>query len=1291
MIKTKLYLYDSSATNYKGTEYSNNIKAEDTHKDDLTEEMDIYQITLIGLTRSAEFAPTTKFIMEKYDVIEGVEVPYRTYHIVVMQDVVSQPVLSDDNYFNHNITFTEPSVIAQGRIVDNMALTYKLKDVSINLAPTFNINDKANPIPQDAVITQEQNNGYFENGNPLLQKTQEYRTTRRFDFDWTNSKNENNQQGSLADWEKVKKNILNDSNDPTKIVLPIPMITTQFGNKDATIFGAHKNYCSISVNIQKRQIGSEAWSNESGYPLRVDPSTTDANEGSWENDWLLASKYSGSAKGYGFNRAWAFDAVMGTLSAGDIYLYYKKFAEFANSIQNRKIELTLASGYEYKIWVELYNFDTPTTALGNIYKFYGDQKKDAQITCYARLNTYLSGLSHTSQTSGQSCYATSSTLVGVPSLSMQFNVYEQGGTSSYQFKSAPPVSAYDLFMEAQIKSQTTMKEKGVFVKDMELTYYLEPNDANVLKNTQVVESMFNEKNFWEILLEIGKYIHAIPYIEFGKDDRFIVRWRYLGQTTMSNNTATTISIFNSRSIENYVCALSSYVNNIMQLGGQIEEWIVPHSESDDLLVYNDVAKLYTTKPIMQIDDLYIRCIKSGAYYTKDTQRKATEYIFEKNVYDLLDITESYTTNKGKAIYYRLGENVIDGLTYQLPNVNTGATNTDYAIKRIIGTLFGIAEGNWKYTRVNDFAFKIIYRTKETARSEQSRPDLRKYLVNSKYEIIPFHKQFNNQQDKVVDSVKFGNKNYGELIRTGNTEFTTTEWNEHLSELKIAGQLVNIRGNIYYVSKATHTFYQDHITSEITYSKDYNQLSEIIGIPSEPRFFEISEQSMITRDTIVDDMFILTTDSVEKDDMVNTFAKPYKVGDFIMSNATYPKYAITHFENDVDNSNSDLHFIDIIKPISAYSMRNTLNLKWEMQDSFSAGEKVIPTAYWKTGGDVVNTDYSKLVAVQYADKYGRVDLMKFAVIDDIPSSFLNNTNNFENLPISPIRLGFDSAREYVGQAQSYTDANENMITIHPYSDEYIDVSTHFAPAHELYDTNGNVMQLQQYRTYMVDDGSYVGFYYYQPSTFGQNEGLYRFLLLPSGCDTQKIIDYLSTTNLSNSGATEFTQVDAYEDVSYDICLLKDCREKITINYNIQMLTDSDRFVLSGFLWQQKKDTIKLALLNEEVNKIVNDTIPSSSIIGYDINDTAYSYLYDVNAQPYDTQSYEIDIASALSGLTDEQKSQIKGIALVSTAIRDVGNGYDFYFTMARNVSDLANADKIKNWYIRPIHKSLFERQ
>ena len=48
-------------------------------------------------------------------------------------------------------------------------------------------------------------------------------------------------------------------------------------------------------------------------------------------------------------------------------------------------------------------------------------------------------------------------------------------------------------------------------------------------------------------------------------------------------------------------------------------------------------------------------------------------------------------------------------------------------------------------------------------------------------------------------------------------------------------------------------------------------------------------------------------------------------------------------------------------------------------------------------------------------------------------------------------------------------------------------------------------------------------------------------------------------------------------SNGLALLKDNREKISINYNIQLLTDSDRYVISSWVWQQNKSSLCLIIL------------------------------------------------------------------------------------------------------------------
>ena len=1304
MIETKIYLYDSLQVDYKGTDYSANVLAGDSWADDLTETLDIAELTLVGLPFSEEFDPTTKFIVELWDTKVNPEAPYEVLSLAVAEDVVSQPILSDNNYFNHSISFNEASVISQGRIVDNCSETFKLKDVNINDETIYNTSAGAKLIKKPSA-TSDAICAYMET-NSLVRHSETIRYKRKFSWVFTEEylQPTDPNYGQASAWDNVKKYIPVSGGE--NIVLPIPLLATQFGAKDSTSYESHKNLCSVELNVYESSDGVE-WAEMTGLSRTINPCSANTRENNWQADWRLAERINNAAltKGYGINRAYGL--------SGEMREYYKKFAEYDLSMSSRFVTIPLQSNKQYCVIVKPKFFTTTLQELGN-YKeehlgmtnrLYGDPTNMYYPESYAfsdAMFSIVSGYVRSANNSSQQIILpTIENDTGMPMLKMQFSTFVAGSNVSTFLKSAPALSAYDLFRDALLKSQTTYKERGVYIKDTPLAYYCNPNDIGTLQNTEIIESSFNQKNLWEILLEIGKYIHAIPYIEFGEDDRFVVKWRYLGQPEQFENKSQTISIFNSRSIENYVGALDSYVTNMVQRGAQIEEWVAPKSESNDYLVYNDVAVIKTEKPIIELLSLKFKCINDGIGYSKSsTIWDITDNVFEHNIYELLDVSASIIPNKGLGVYYNLGENIIRGLNYQLPSVNTGAGETEYAIKRIIGQ--NIMSGNpsgWKNIKINDFVFNVIYRTKEDVRSEQSRPDLRKYLINSKYENIPHHKQFNNQQDKMVDSVKFGNQVYGKLIKTGNTEYKTTEWNDNLYDLKKAGQLINIRGNIYYVARAEHTFFQDHIITEITYSKDYNKLSEIIGIPSEPRFFEISEQSNVDRQTLINLPLILTTRNTSVTRSITEAGCAY-LKNLLFGTKAYPKYALTQFKNDIDNPDSTLGLAqfekEFIHPISAYSMRNTLSLKWAMKDNFSAGDSVEDTT--PPISTPIDSVYSKLIPQQYTDQYGRADLLDFVVIEDIDNTLLTK-DTIKNFPKSPYRFfpSTEMLQDY-GHGTSFgtlyyknkrTDANYTEITL---GTGYFEVNDSPNDGGDIVDSaynsitnNGSDLYIGCY--FVLDNGSKYALFAaidYNPETYSLI--FERVMVGDTYQDIQNLINKKSIEDLYNENRLLFLSDDIAFYISQEfgsnthgLALVKDNRERIMINLNLQMLTDSDRFVLSGHLWQQNKDTVRVALLSEEVSKIVNNTIPSSIIV-----DT-YTPIFSPH-----TSMISIKIGDVLSGVAD--LSNIKAIALVTDAHPAVGSNQETYFIVARNVDGLTDAEKRQDWSIGDINPTTdFKRQ
>jgi hypothetical protein len=1230
MISYRLYLYDSSqeANGYKGQEYTKYILQGAEINNNLDDTLDTLEITLNGLSFREEFAPSTKFILELWDNSGGTDLFYADYHIQVANDTVSQPIMENEEYFSHHISFIEAISEAQNRLVDNISVTYKLKDVDLNIPVSYDSDLPVKTNIQNIEYVPSENFGEWSG----FLNWRSRRVGHKFKWVMPNwyivNIDGNDIYPSDFDWNDLKYYQIADSGGNKTVEFPVPMLEVSASIADTKTF--RKNgYASIETVITKtnRTTGIT----EVVDIITTNPDSTDTNE-QWTTDpmrtlnagWIESRPWAGSYRG-----------------PGDLWYVASKLskvADFDNSKLNRKISLTMEAGYSYNIQFRLKTYD-----LNNISgSGYIDPLERPQSEVYDKNPAYFGFGEYVSYLFITVANNDNPSPLFTNNSNPQFAfsmacTYEEDNIDVF-LKSAPPATALELLQKSVLATQDHKKQLGKSVLKTETTFYVGDNDYQRLGNVQIVENFYNQKNLFEILMDIGKYIHARPKARFGSNNRYIIEWLEYGKTEQFEDTNTKLSIFNSRFIEEYISSVSSYVTNMVQLGGEIVETVAPKSSSEDFLVYNDVAEIKLTRPIIEI--LEVRAIDKNG-----TSKDITKYVYEESIYQLLPITRTpfeeevydtltdfpatgqpniiyialdqpgifYTWNntagaysaenwidyneisKGMAIYYGLGDNVIKGLNYRLPTINAGEQANDYAIKRILAKVFEISSPtDVKKLKVNDYTFKVRYRTKDDLRVNQSRPDIRDYLLSSKFDKFPQHQQFNNQEDVLVDSVKFGNNVYGKLIRTGNTVYTYNEIVTSLGELKQVGQLYNIQGNIYYVSKVKNIIFSEYVLSQVEFSKDFNRLSQIIGIPSEPRFYEISERSSINRAKTFDDFLVLGTTN-NNDSLEGSFIRNKGleyVENLLFDNEKYPQYVVTYFKNDKDSldptyPNRETFSISVCHPASTYSIQNTLTTEWSMADNFSAGDKVELTtkSIYETGtifdklttslGSVLNTEqsaidssYNTLIPVKYCDANGRADLVDFAIIKEFEPT-RTQTLNFPENPFETIP-----------------------------SEEYL---------------------------------------------FGNEE-------------------------IEDFGKNDRGQI-----------LLKDNREVISFNYNLQMITDSDRFVLSAYMWQKEKSNIKLGLLKQEINKISNDTIPNNSFLLENID---FSHEI-VNNQII------IDIENALD---DIDISEAKAIVVYSTnETTDYMLSGAKYFVFGRNIGGLDEIEARKNWKISNYNKDMFKKQ
>lgn len=1188
MIQLKLYLYDSNAILFKGTDYSNNILQGGELDGDITQIMDTAEITLVGLDKKESFTPETKFII---DIVEDGEIK-NTLHMVVARDIVSQPIMSDDSYFDHHISFIEPSVIAQKRLVDNIAVTYKLKDVTLETTEPYPT-DKIKSNLASGVFSPSDNFGetrkYKRGGSISIQYTETIKCSYGKFFLTSDSLYlEVSDDGTK--WEYLNTVYTPISAVKNKQVrLNIPRFVIYGSSEDSTSFRRLGNeaYASLDVNVVEYELNGEQTNKSKTFAI-ISNSKLDGYQ-TRNGEWILEKAEEGAY----------------TLNQYGCDFYFKKYTDTTATKPIWEVDLSgfFTENHRYEIIISLHNFTdglpsgfsgatvtTYETELGGkqpifipYHSYVYNGAFPAQYTEFTVTTVKYNTIDLPTRTVDCKNNFLSSNQAAINS---EIYIHANNTRQTIEYASSVPYSALDLLQKAIINSGIYEKEEGFYVGDINIGNYpfvIDYAYTDRLASAKIIENFYNQKNLWEIMVDCGNYIHAIPELRFYRDDKFLITFNDLGRTDEKVGIGTRVSIYNSRSVEDYICATSSYVANMVQLGGEIDEWVAPKTTDESFTISNDTAQIVLSKPIIELLEISVKCINADSGIEVGKTADMTKYVFEENVYKTLNIDYKAEPDRGLALYYKLGDNVIRGGDYRLPQANANIYS-DYAIKKVIYSAFNgytvlaspPTSGRWRELKVNNFVFFVRYRTKDSVRLNHFRPDLRKYLLGSSFDRYPEHNQFNNQQDIVVDSEKFGHNIYGKLIRTGNNSYEETEWHDNFLEVKKKGELYRINNELYYVAKTKDLYFGSYILSTVTYSKDYNELSNVIGIPSEPRFYEISEQSQIRREVAINDILLLSDSPINiySDYIDNRPSKSF-ITDFqfiidaVQGEKSTQKYAITTFKGDYEatlygNSAGDNSFWrTVISPTHEYTSGATLTYEWDMIDNYSAGDKVVAA---DTPSSATNDSYKAMQAVKYTDIYGKSALMDFYLISDLAAPAAEEIQAFPESPIIPSENG---------------ELNNTDITV----------------------LASNVRG-----------------------------------------------DRSEITNRNE----------------YGIALLKDCREAISINYNIQLVSDSDTFVISPFVFEHNKRNLRIVPLNEEVNKVTNGYIPMYAVSGEPRQ--AYIGVSEVEGEKNPSSIY-IGIPS----FTDKPKA----IALVEWK----ATASYLRFIIARNIpNSLELGDIEKHWYI-----------
>lgn len=527
------------------------------------------------------------------------------------------------------------------------------------------------------------------------------------------------------------------------------------------------------------------------------------------------------------------------------------------------------------------------------------------------------------------------------------------------------------------------------------------------------EFAFTKMTLREMLKQVGGFIHAEPRIskviwETGGARYFEVDFDFYGETTKSNiANEDYITATLGVDINEHCTSLDSSVDNLVsQLDWAQGVIIEPfyngakslRCETTTVRMGEDNNTFIATEyPIYQILSVKYKYTTTNGTTEETNYADITPYIFESSSYaNLSSYDGAYPYTKAYALEYTQGQKNIRGLFFKTPHAVSDIFR-NYSIVNILEDK-GLKPSK-NYKDYMQMSFQVEYLPIYSARVKTNK----QIVVDGMQRTLAC-----NQSANIIESRYYGENLKGTVARLGNVEKTYTYMLPFIHQIPKAGTKFDKN---YYISAVSCEYLPDCIKCTVALSKDFNRLSQYIGISSNKRMWEVSEKQSFERESLISEYVLITTDEKKTSDdyrptigiTKNTLARLLLTSlSSLVSAVKVKRYSKR------PASKKELLPSEIVLPVMSTALGNSLLFTYRFEDNYSAGQKVVSAV-----GDNKITDNNVTgywgAYVPYCDYYGRFYYLQMQFLR---GELKNDGDNGElELPEKGVKDGSGLESEY----------------------------------------------------------------------------------------------------------------------------------------------------------------------------------------------------------------------------------------------------------------------------------------
>lgn len=500
---------------------------------------------------------------------------------------------------------------------------------------------------------------------------------------------------------------------------------------------------------------------------------------------------------------------------------------------------------------------------------------------------------------------------------------------------------------------------------------------------------FTKQTLRECLQEIGKVIHGEPRLVPKKDgDKYYyeVYFELYGQTAGSGIYVRRYFLkYVSQAVDSYTNWIDSnaenLINQVDKFGGVIVEPYkdgakTVRTENLYVRITEDNMLIPTQYPIYSVDKL------EWVYKDGNVLRtlNLTPWLFERSIYDtqLSSYSEQYPYSKAYGLYFTQGEKNIGGLNFKV-DAAVAAVFKNYAILNILRQASGNNDLKVDYPTLS---FRVTYTPIYNVRVAQTKVNYKDFKTPAAL--------IYNQGSNIVESRYYGENLKGAVARLGNVEKSKIYRLCRLYHVPKVGQMFD---KDYYISSVIVQYLPTCMLCTVGLSKDFNRLSQYIGVDSEKRYSEISQTQAVERNTLWREYIVVgEKETPDTDTYIDTLIMAFIAWTFVpvvndgvsadigpITNVT--AWGSSYKGNDIQGDDA------ISLPVISSAFGNSISFSWRYEDNYSAGaishyENVAggPQGYFQNNQP-------------YCDYYGRIYYYNF---DLSVSGELPDVGNLEEI-------------------------------------------------------------------------------------------------------------------------------------------------------------------------------------------------------------------------------------------------------------------------------------------------------